>query len=456
MLDQEPDVNLAYRDGPESSYSKLAGPKDDFAVPTLKELGIKPATTPHRGGETNALATLDTIIADEKYTATFAKPNTAPTAFEPQSTTLLSAHLHFGSLSVREFYWRVQDVVTNYKGKGTPTQPPTSLTGQLLFRDMYFAAQATLGHTMQQTLANPTVRFVPWHLPSIYDAATGLATSGQYSIDSNEADAWFRRWKNGRTGFPFVDALMRQLRLEGWIHHLGRHMVACFLTRGGAYVDWERGREVFEEYLLDHEPACNAGNWQWLSCTAFFAQFFRVYSPVAFGQKWDKEGKFVKKYVPELEKYDAKYVYEPWKAPIQDQKKWGCVIKGDGSEKSDGKLHVYPKPMFDFGERRRICLDAIKAAYDVGLQGDDEAVKDGSWRDLFTKNAEGLTSGKGGPGAALDDADVGFLDAEGDEEYQESANHSDIIRERNSRRKEIKKREHSQTTLDSIVKRTKK
>lgn len=93
----------------------------------MEELGFAAATSPHRGGEIIALEMLDKIIADETYTATFEKPNTAPTAFEPQATTLLSPHLHFGSLSVREFYWRIQDVVTNFKGKAS--QPPISLSG---------------------------------------------------------------------------------------------------------------------------------------------------------------------------------------------------------------------------------------------------------------------------------------------------------------------------------------
>ena len=93
---------------------------------------------------------LDKLISNERYIATFEKPNTAPTAFDPQGTTLLSPHLHFGSLCIREFYWRVQDVVENYYGK--PTQPPVSLTGQLLFRDMYFTAQAALGYSFGQTM----------------------------------------------------------------------------------------------------------------------------------------------------------------------------------------------------------------------------------------------------------------------------------------------------------------
>lgn len=383
---QEPDINNIQRSGQENSYANLAGPNNDFAVPTMAELGLKPATTPHRGGESIALSQLDKIIKDEGYIATFSKPMTAPTAFSPQSTTLLSPHLHFGSLSVRLFYHRVLTITNTYK-KSKPTTIPTNLIGQLLFRDMYFGAQAALGYTFSQTYNNPECRFIPWHLPSTISPETGLAT-GDYKIDSDEAESWFQRWKWGRTGFPWIDALMRQLRREGWIHHLGRHAVACFLTRGGCYVDWERGADVFAEWLLDHEVACNAGNWQWLSCTAFFAQFYRCYSPVAFPQKWDRDGAFVRRYVPELARYDAKFIYEPWKAPIADQKKWGCVIKGNGDSSHDEEqskstaagenLKSYPKPMFDFSKRRDFCIQEMKAAFASKLYGADPRVKDGS------------------------------------------------------------------------------
>lgn len=373
-----PDFNAVRRTEEDTGYKGIAGPKGDFAIETMEELGFPSASTPHRGGETLALERLDRIIKDKKYTATFEKPKTSPAQFDPQSTTLLSPFLHFGALSVREFYWRVQDVVSSY-GKGA-SSPPVSLTGQLLFRDMYFAAQAALGAVFHQTANNPHVRFIPWHLPSKRNHKTGIVT-GDYHIDSEQAETWFRRWKNGVTGFPWIDALMRQLRVDGWIHHLGRHSVACFLTRGGCYIDWERGAEVFEEWLLDHEPACNAGNWQWLSCTAFFAQYYRCYSPVSFGQKWDKQGELIRKWVPELKDLDAKYIYEPWKAPIQDQRKAGVRVTGDGlGDREDG---TYPKPMFDFSERRKICIGAMKTAYERGFHGADEQVLDGTWRDAF-------------------------------------------------------------------------
>ncbi|RAL13932.1 deoxyribodipyrimidine photo-lyase [Aspergillus homomorphus CBS 101889] len=393
----EPDVNSEHRTKKsETQYQNIMGPKRDFAVPTLKELGIDPAqaTTPHRGGESVALGILGDCIRDEEYVGTFEKPKTSPAAFEPQATTLLSPHLHFGSLSVRKFWWDVDAVLKKRKTEKRPVaQLPTNLPGQLLFRDMYFAAQAALGYAYAQTQGNRIARFVPWHLQSNYSEVPRgeHLLDGTYTIDKPEAETWFRRWKHGRTGFPWIDALMRQLKQEGWIHHLGRHSVACFLTRGGCYVSWERGAEVFEEWLVDHETASNVGNWMWLSCTAFFSQYYRCYSPVAFGKKWDPEGHFVRRYCPELAQFDKKYIYEPWKAPIADQKKWQCRVTGDGSASRDeaSGLPAYPKPMFNFDERRDFCISQIKHAYEVNFYGDDAKVMDGSWKEVFDFHDEG-------------------------------------------------------------------
>lgn len=80
-------------------------------------------------------------------------------------------------------------------------------------------------------------------------------------------------WKEGRTGYPWIDACMRQLAQEGWIHHLARHAVACFLTRGDLWVSWEEGAAVFDEKLIDADWAVNNGNWMWLSCSCFFYQY---------------------------------------------------------------------------------------------------------------------------------------------------------------------------------------
>jgi cryptochrome len=111
-------------------------------------------------------------------------------------------------------------------------------------------------------------------------------------------------WRDSKTGYPWIDAAMMQLKREGWMHHLARHAVACFLTRGDLYQSWEHGAKVFDQLLVDSDWALNngayayvcfswpmwlinkggAGNWLWVSASAFFYQFFRVYSPVAFAK----------------------------------------------------------------------------------------------------------------------------------------------------------------------------
>ena len=259
--ENKPDFNAEHRTATDKQYAQIMGPKNDFRVPTFEEIGIEAGkvTTPHRGGESEALKLLASHIENEEYIGRFEKPSTSPAAFEPQSTTLLSPHLHFGSLSVRKFWWDVQDVMNRRKKAHKPNAAiPTNLPGQLLFREMYFAAHAAVGEPFSRSYGNHVVRYIDWHLQSKPpkkdgDGADGADDDKAFEVDSPEAEEWFQRWREGRTGFPWIDALMRQLRQEGWIHHLGRHSVACFLTRGGCYVSWERGAEVFEELLIDRE-----------------------------------------------------------------------------------------------------------------------------------------------------------------------------------------------------------
>ena len=281
---------------------------------------------------------------------------------------------------------------------------------------------------------------------------------GTYNVNDEEAEEHFRRWKEGRTGFPWIDALMRQLKTEGWIHHLGRHSVACFLTRGGCYVSWERGAEVFEEWLIDHETACNVGNWMWLSCTAFFSQFGRIYSPIAFGKKWDPEGHFVRKYVPELKHFDKKYIYEPHKAPIADQKRWGCQITGDGTEKGTKEMAKYPKPMFDFNQMRQYCLDKMKEAYDAHMYGDDEKVMNGEWKKMFNYSEGGKnkdeTSGGGSRMKKRTRTPEGHEDDDGGHADVRDATEDD--RPRKARKVAPSKDSKAQGKLDGMVTRGKK
>lgn len=136
------------------------------------------------------------------------------------------------------------------------------------------------------------------------------------------------------------------------MHHLGRHLVACFLTRGDLWVHWELGRSVFDKHLLDADWALNNANWQWLSASRFFHQYFRVYSPIAFYQKYDPQGAYIKKHCPELENFPPKLIYTPWKASASDQKSFGCIIGKD-----------YPSPIVDHDIVRPENIAKMKDSY---------------------------------------------------------------------------------------------
>ncbi|XP_078333232.1 cryptochrome-2-like isoform X2 [Crassostrea virginica] len=111
-------------------------------------------------------------------------------------------------------------------------------------------------------------------------------------------------------------------------------------------------KEVFEEYLLDADWSLNAGNWMWLSASAFFHQYFRVYSPIEFGKKTDKDGNYIRKYVPQLSKFPKAFIYEPWKAPLDIQKKAGCIIGKD-----------YPKAIVNHDQMRKKNIERMANAY---------------------------------------------------------------------------------------------
>ncbi|KAJ8299334.1 hypothetical protein KUTeg_023394 [Tegillarca granosa] len=243
------------------------------------------------GGETEGLKRMEIML---KRT----KPKTEPNSIQP-STTVLSPYIKFGCLSARTFYHRLQEIYSHSKKH---SMPPVSLHGQLLWREFFYTV-GSVTPNFDKMEGNPVCTQVPW----------------QHNPDHLEA------WK--------------MLRQEGWIHHLGRHAVACFLTRGDLWISWEEGQKVFEELLLDADWSLNAGNWMWLSASAFFHQYFRVYSPIEFGKKTDKDGSYIRKYIPALKNFPTQYIYEPWKAPLKAQEKAGCVIGKD-----------YPKPIVDHNE----------------------------------------------------------------------------------------------------------
>ncbi|KAF2302550.1 hypothetical protein GH714_037688 [Hevea brasiliensis] len=288
-------------------------------VPTVEELGYEDVEqyewTPFRGGESEALKRLRESINNKEWVANFEKPKGDPSAIVKPATTVLSPYLKFGCLSSRYFYQCLQDV---YKNVRKHTSPPVSLVGQLLWRDFFYTV-AFGTPNFDQMRGNRICKQIPWN-------------------DDNELLA---AWREARTGYPWIDAIMVQLRKWGWMHHLARHCVACFLTRGDLFVHWEKGRDVFERLLIDSDWAINNGNWLWLSCSSFFYQYNRIYSPLSFGKKYDPNGNYIRHFLPVLKDMPKEYIYEPWTAPLSVQTKAKCIIGRD-----------YPKP--DGAVKKRI------------------------------------------------------------------------------------------------------
>ncbi|ALC40305.1 phr6-4 [Drosophila busckii] len=327
VLPRLPDGMQPVKDANEVNDTKV------YDCPTLEQLVKRPeelGDNKFPGGETEALRRMEASLDDEVWVAKFEKPNTAPNSLEP-STTVLSPYLKFGCLSARLLHRRLQDILARHPKH---SKPPVSLVGQLMWREFYYTAAAA-DPNFDRMLGNAYSLQIPW----------------QENSDHLEA------WAHGRTGYPFIDAIMRQLRQEGWIHHLARHAVACFLTRGDLWISWEEGQRVFEQLLLDQDWALNAGNWMWLSASAFFHQYFRVYSPVAFGKKTDSTGAYIRKYVPELAKYPAGCIYEPWKATLSAQREYGCVLGVD-----------YPHRIVDHDVVHKENIKRMSAAYKVNRE----------------------------------------------------------------------------------------
>ncbi|XP_043667140.1 cryptochrome-1-like isoform X1 [Vespula pensylvanica] len=310
------------------AYTPLKDDHDDhFGVPTLEELGfdteglLPPIWV---GGESEALARLERHLERKAWVASFGRPKMTPQSLLP-SQTGLSPYLRFGCLSTRLFYYQLTDLYKKIK----KAVPPLSLHGQLLWREFFYCA-ATKNPNFDRMQGNPICVQIPW--------------------DRNvEALA---KWANGQTGFPWIDAIMTQLREEGWIHHLARHAVACFLTRGDLWISWEEGMKVFDELLLDADWSVNAGMWMWLSCSSFFQQFFHCYCPIRFGRKADPNGDYIRRYLPVLKNFPTRYIHEPWNAPISIQRAAKCII---GKE--------YSLPMVNHSKSSRINFERMKQVY---------------------------------------------------------------------------------------------
>ena len=203
---------------------------------------------------------------------------------------------------------------------------------QVCWRDFYHHHLARHPEVLRQAL-QPAMRRVRW--------------------DGGDAD--LAAWAAGETGYPLVDAGMRQLAEDAWIHNRARLVVASFLAKD-LLVDWRRGETVFMQGLVDGDPANNNGGWQWTAGTGTdAAPYFRVLNPVRQARRFDADGAYVRRHVPELRDVPDARIFEPWTMTAEEQRAAGCRIGSD-----------YPAPRVDHAERREAALERYREARGEG------------------------------------------------------------------------------------------
>jgi deoxyribodipyrimidine photo-lyase len=232
----------------------------------------------------------------------------------------LSVHLRFGTVSIRELAGAAHD----HGGAGAETW-----LSELIWRDFY-----------HQILA---------HHPGVADGHTFKA---QYdTLPWPNPPGHFEAWAEARTGYPLIDAAMRQLNQTGYMHNRLRMVTASFLSKD-LLVDWRFGERYFADHLIDFDLAANSGGWQWAASVGCDAQpWFRIFNPVTQSERFDPQGKFIRRYLPELASLADKTIHAPWTLSISEQQKTGCVIGRD-----------YPPPIVEHAVQRLQALALFKQA----------------------------------------------------------------------------------------------
>ena len=200
-------------------------------------------------------------------------------------TTMLSAHNKFGTISVREVHKEIKEVLGSNH----------TIMGEIYWREFFSHILFHFPYA-QKTTFRKKFQKIPW----------------------SKSKESFKKWSEGETGFPIVDAGMRQLNQTGFMHNRVRMVVASFLTKD-LHMDWKLGEKYFEEKLIDHDPAVNSGNWQWAASTGCDSvPYFRIFNPWRQQERFDLNCDYIKKWIPELEKVEPKIIHKLWEKFPED------------------------------------------------------------------------------------------------------------------------------------------
>ncbi len=292
------------------------------AIPSEPPL---PDSVPFKPGEAEAQRRFNAFVeGDEAAIFRYADRRNRP---DLDGTSQLSPYLRFGMLSVRQTVVKALEVHASAPGSAARKGVETWLN-ELIWREFYISILYHFPHVRQKNFR------------SDYD-----------TISWNNDEANFAAWCKGLTGYPIVDAAMRQLAQSGWMHNRARMIVASFLVKD-LLIDWRWGEKWFMQHLVDGDPAANNGGWQWSAGTGTdAAPYFRIFNPTLQGQKHDPNGNYGRRWLPELAGVPDKYIHEPHKMPLNEQKQAGCILGED-----------YPEPIVDHSSARERTLNAYRRA----------------------------------------------------------------------------------------------
>jgi deoxyribodipyrimidine photo-lyase len=296
----------------------IAEPDLGAPVPSLEALGFEPTDLNELGIGTG-LSAAHCLL--EEFQERIGQYDLARDFPYIKGSSYLSLHLRFGTLSIRSAVRLAYDAIRN----GTGQRGAAAWLSELIWRDFYFMILHFHPHVAHGAF-KPAYDRIVWEHGEV-------------------ADALFAAWCEGRTGYPLVDAAMAQLNRTGYMHNRLRMVTASFLIKDLG-IDWRRGERYFAEKLNDFDLAANNGGWQWAASSGCDAQpYFRIFNPVTQSEKFDAEGKFIRRYLPQLAALPARHIHAPW-------------LAGEAALKSAGVTlgEHYPFPIVRHDEARARTL----------------------------------------------------------------------------------------------------
>ncbi len=305
---------------PVAARAQALSPEQAPPVPGLEDIGFARTNLADLGipaGEGGARMLFEDFL---DRIGAYAERRDFPAMAGP---SLLSVHLRFGTISIREL---VRTAIT-LDADARARAGASVWLSELIWREFYFS--------------------ILFHFPHV----AGNAFRREYdALKFDNRESYFQHWCEAATGYPLVDAAMRQLNATGYMHNRLRMLSASFLVKD-LHVDWRWGERYFARNLNDFDLAANNGGWQWCASTGCDAQpYFRIFNPVTQSRKFDPEGRFIRMQLPELARVPDKYIHEPWKMPLDIQRSSGCLIGAS-----------YPAPVVDHAVARKKTLAIYSA-----------------------------------------------------------------------------------------------